>query len=77
VYNNRLQPVLIELGTASSPAANSCLVYNYYSGYSFPNPPACAAPTPTGSNNGNVLGYFYRTPAPRATSTRTCSTTTL
>jgi RHS repeat-associated protein len=55
-YNNRLQPILIELGTSASHAADSCLVYYYYSGPSS----SCSTPGQTGSNNGNVLGYFYQ-----------------
>ena len=33
-YNNRLQPVRIQVGTASTPNADICLVYNYYAFYS-------------------------------------------
>ncbi|HXH48683.1 MAG TPA: RHS repeat-associated core domain-containing protein [Terriglobia bacterium] len=58
-YNNRLQPVRIQLGTPTTNAANYCLVYNYYSGV--PNPTSCTAnPSPgTTGNNGNVMGYRY------------------
>ena len=31
VYNNHLQPVMIELGTTGNATADYCLVYNYYS----------------------------------------------
>src|SRR5271157_284065 len=57
-YNNRLQPVMIELGTSSSPSANYCLVYNYYSDVS--NPTTCAVPTSGTKDSGNVMGYLYQ-----------------
>jgi RHS repeat-associated protein len=60
-YNNRLQPVMIELGTGGSsgnPSAYSCLVYNYYSDVS--NPASCATPSQGTRNNGNVMGYLYQ-----------------
>jgi len=54
-----MSPVMIQLGTAATPNANSCLVYNYYSGAS--NPTSCAAPSQaTSGNNGNAMGYFYQ-----------------
>ena len=56
-YNNRLQEVMVELGTAGNPAADSCRVYNYYALSS--NPTNCAVPTQGTNNNGNVAGYFY------------------
>src|SRR5690348_6119595 len=34
VYNNRLQPVLIEMGTSAHPYGTSCLVYDYYTSVS-------------------------------------------
>ncbi len=56
-YNKRLQPVRIQLGTASNPNANYCWVYNYYG---VANPTSCAVPTGgTSGNNGNVTGYYY------------------
>ncbi len=56
-YNNRLQPVRIQLGTSGTPAANSCLVYNYYSGVS--NPSTCSLPSQASTgNNRNVVGYL-------------------
>ncbi len=58
-YNNRLQAVRIQLGTAAAPAANSCLVYNYYSGVA--NPSSCGIPSQaTTGNNRNVIGHFYQ-----------------
>jgi RHS repeat-associated protein len=58
-YNNRLQPVMIQLGTSATPNANSCIVYNYYSGVA--NPTSCTTPTQAGTgNNGNAAGYFYQ-----------------
>jgi len=58
-YNNRLQPYWIELGTAASPAAQFCLVYNYYQGVGTPT--TCSVPSQAASgNNGNMVGYFYR-----------------
>jgi RHS repeat-associated protein len=57
-YNNRLQPVMIELQKTSDNSHNYCLVYNYYSG--FGNPTGCAVPSQaTTGNNGNVAGYWY------------------
>ncbi len=57
-YNNRLQPVTIELGTASNPTADFCLVYNYYQGAA--NPTNCAAPGSASSgDDGTVAGYWY------------------
>jgi RHS repeat-associated protein len=58
-YNNRLQAVRIQLGTSSSHAANSCLVYNYYSGVS--NPTSCAVPSQGATgNDGSVVGNFFQ-----------------
>ncbi len=57
-YNNRLQPVRIQLGTAASNAANSCLVYNYYPALA--NPTSCAIPAQSGGNVDAVVGYFYQ-----------------
>jgi hypothetical protein len=58
-YNTRLQPVRIQLGTASNQAANSCLVYNYYVGVS--NPTSCAIPTQgTSGNSGNEVGHDFQ-----------------
>src|SRR5207244_392545 len=44
----------------TTPAANNCLVYNYYAGAA--NPTTCTnSPTqPTAGNNGNVMGYWYQ-----------------
>jgi RHS repeat-associated protein len=58
-FNNRLQPYWVELGTADTPAAQFCLVYNYYPGVATPT--TCAVPSQASSgNNGNIVGYFYR-----------------
>jgi RHS repeat-associated protein len=57
-YNNRLQPVMIELGTTGNHTADYCLVYNYYSGVS--NPLGCTTPSQGTTNNGNVVGYRYQ-----------------
>ncbi len=58
-YNNRLQPVRIQLGTPPNPAANSCLVYNYYVGVS--NPTSCAIPSQAASgNNRNEVGHYFQ-----------------
>ena len=57
-YNNRLQPVRIQLGEPSSPAANSCQVYNYYS--SLGNVTSCTLPGQGTGNNGTTMGYFYQ-----------------
>jgi len=60
-YNTRLQPAVIELGTSTSHAANSCRVYNYYVGVA--NASACSeslSAWPTGNNNDrDVAGYYY------------------
>lgn len=57
-YNNRLQPVMIELGSTSNPSADSCLVYNYYAIEG--SPASCAMPTQGTGDNGNVMGYAYQ-----------------
>ncbi len=57
-YNNRLQPVRIQLGTSTTPNAKSCLVYNYYE--SLVSPTTCAIPAQGKWNNGNVDGYFFQ-----------------
>jgi RHS repeat-associated protein len=57
-YNNRLQPVMIELGTTGNHTADYCLVYNYYSGAW--NPLSCTTPSQGTTNNGNVMGYWYQ-----------------
>ncbi len=58
-YNNRMQPVRIQLGTSSNNYADYCLVYNYY----LPpvgNPSSCTAtPTQSATDNGNVQGFWY------------------
>ncbi len=48
----------IQLGTAASNAANSCLVYNYYPALA--NPTSCAIPAQSGGNVDAVVGYFYQ-----------------
>jgi len=58
VYNNRMQPVMIELGTSGTVSANYCLVYNYYSDIA--SPTSCAVPSQGTLNNGYVLGYYYQ-----------------
>ncbi|HEV2424664.1 MAG TPA: RHS repeat-associated core domain-containing protein [Terriglobia bacterium] len=61
-YNNRLQPVQLELGTTSLGSQYYCQVYNYYSGTS--NPSTCTG-SPTQStigNNGNIQGYYFNDP---------------
>ncbi len=40
----------------SAPTADSCRVYNYYTGVS--NPSSCATPSQGTTNNGNVIGYY-------------------
>jgi RHS repeat-associated protein len=61
LYNKRLQPAVIELGSAGTHAADSCRVYNYYVGAV--NASACSeSPSnwPQGTNNnGDVAGYYY------------------
>jgi RHS repeat-associated protein len=61
-YNNRLQPVMIQLGTTGNPAADYCLVYSYYS--SVYKPSSCTTPAQSTTNNGNVMGYWYQDSAP-------------
>ena len=54
-YNNRLQSVRIQLGTSSSPNANACTVYNYYSGVA--NPTSCSIPSQASNgNDGSEMG---------------------
>src|SRR5579875_2529675 len=57
-YNNRLQPVMIELGTTSNASADYCLVYNWYGNSS--NPTSCAVPAQSQRDNGVVLGYYHQ-----------------
>jgi YD repeat-containing protein len=59
-YNNRLQPWMIQLSTASS--GGYCLVYNYLSSWTPPStcPVAASVPTSGSGNNGNVNGYWYK-----------------
>jgi RHS repeat-associated protein len=64
VYNDCLQPWLIELGAnGGNLSSYYCLVYNYYSSWSLPS--GCPDPTTTGppsgtTDNGNVNGYWYQ-----------------
>ncbi len=58
VYNNHLQPVMIELGTTGNATADYCLVYNYYSDVG--NPTSCATPSQGTKDNGTVIGYLYQ-----------------
>jgi hypothetical protein len=64
IYNNRLQPWMIELGKpggGSNTYANYCLVYNYFSTWTAPSScPTSTAPTSGSGNNGNVMGYWYQ-----------------
>jgi RHS repeat-associated protein len=57
-YNNRLDPVMIELGTTGNATADYCLVYNYSLGAA--NPTSCLPPSVAAGNNGNVVGYWYQ-----------------
>jgi RHS repeat-associated protein len=57
-YNDRLQLVRYQLGTAGTPSANLCWVYNYYSSVS--NPTSCTLPTQGTGDNGNIMGYFLQ-----------------
>jgi RHS repeat-associated protein len=59
-YNNRLQPVRLQLGTSGTPDANYCLVYNYYYP-SLGTPTSCTIPAQaTANNDGLVNGYYYQ-----------------
>ena len=51
MYNNRLQPAVIELGTTSLPTLYSCLVYDYYGS----QPQGCSFPSSGTNDNGNVM----------------------
>ena len=58
-YNNRLQPVTIQVGTSANPTANYCLVYNYYG--TAANPSSCTTtPTVGTDDNGTVMGVWYQ-----------------
>ncbi len=64
-YNNRLQPWMIELGKpggGSNTYASYCLVYNYFSTWTPPTscPDPSSVPTTGTTNNGNVMGYWYK-----------------
>ncbi|MGO9273132.1 MAG: hypothetical protein ACLQOO_23340 [Terriglobia bacterium] len=57
-FNSRLQPGLIEVGSASNPTANYCLAPYYYSSSS---PTSCANfQTGSSGNNGNVMGEYLQ-----------------
>jgi RHS repeat-associated protein len=56
IYNNRLQPAVIELGTTGNSTADYCLVYDYYG----TSPTGCSFPSQGTNNNGNVRGYWYQ-----------------
>jgi RHS repeat-associated protein len=65
MYNNRLQPVVMEFGNPSnrpsSLVAVGCWAYNYYKDVPMSNLTSCTSPPPQGTqNNGNVTGYFYQ-----------------
>jgi RHS repeat-associated protein len=62
VYNNRLQPWMIQLGTSGNTSADYCLVYNYFSSWTPPSscPSPSAVPTSGSANNGSVMGYWYQ-----------------
>lgn len=76
-YNSRLQPVRIQLGTSATPNANSCLMYNYYSGVANPTTCAVRAPPPgSGGNNANVRGYLYQDNSTLRSATRPAIRTT-
>ena len=62
IYNKRLQPWTIEVGTTANASADYCLVYNYFSSWTPPSScPATNASPPTGtSDNGNKMGYWYQ-----------------
>jgi hypothetical protein len=53
-YNNRLQQVMIEVGTTGNATADCCWVHNYALGAA--NPSSCQAPSVAAGNNGNVTG---------------------
>ncbi len=58
MYNKRLQPGVVQLGTTSNHTADYCLVYDYYG--SLPTSCPTSPPTGTTGNNGNVRGYWYQ-----------------
>jgi RHS repeat-associated protein len=58
-YNNRLQPVRVQLGTSGGNNANACSVYNYYSGVA--NPTSCVIPSlGTSGNDGSEMGHYFQ-----------------
>ena len=58
-YNNRLQPVRIQLGTSNSLNANACTVHNYYSAAA--NPTSCGVPLQAVSgNDGSEVGHYFQ-----------------
>ena len=63
IYNKRLQPWTIKVGTTANASADYCLVYNYFSELdaAFELPGDERLP-PTGTtDNGNSMGYGTRT----------------
>jgi RHS repeat-associated protein len=61
IYNKRLEPWTIDVGTTANAAADYCLVYNYYSSWTLPSScPATSAVAPSGTtDNGSVMAYWY------------------
>ncbi|MGD0224645.1 MAG: RHS repeat-associated core domain-containing protein [Terriglobia bacterium] len=56
-YNNRMQPVRLQLGVSGNTDQDYCLVYNYYTSIA-QLPSNCAKPTQGTGNNGNVTGMY-------------------
>ncbi|MGD0227260.1 MAG: hypothetical protein ABSF71_33460, partial [Terriglobia bacterium] len=54
-YNNRMQPVRLQLGTPANTYADYCLMYNYDKSIT-QLPSSCAVPSQGTGNNGNVIG---------------------
>jgi RHS repeat-associated protein len=61
IYNKRVEPWTIDVGTTANAAADYCLVYNYYSSWTLPSScPATSAVAPSGTtDNGSVMAYWY------------------
>ena len=57
-YNNRMQPVRLQLGIPGNTDQEYCLVYNYYTSLVNSPPSSCAVPSQGSGNNGSVINIF-------------------
>jgi RHS repeat-associated protein len=61
LYNNRLQPVVMQFGNPNDLTHVGCWAYNYYADVQTSSITNCTSRPAQGSqNNGNVMGYYYQ-----------------